>query len=100
MAMKIILVPLSKAQKRRVLSKESSWIKASNHYLGVLETASLKCSKTPHWPVVYITGATGDFSNRSKNLWRLIFQVSPTLQTTKYGLAHYSYTQQRESMVP
>lgn len=99
MVTEINLIPPCNAL-RRVISKGSNWIKVSSHYLGVPETASLKCSKTHHLPGESTTGVTEDSSSKSKNLWRLIFQVSQILQNTKFGHVHFSFTQQRESMVP
>src|ERR1700722_18662996 len=99
MVMEIILVPICKALKR-ASSKGSSWIKVSNHYLEDSEIAFLKCSKIQPYPKVSTTGVIGDSSSKSRNLWRLIFQVSQTPQNMKYGLVHFFCTQQRESMVP
>ena len=82
---------------KRARSEASSSIKDSNLYLGATETPSLACSKNLDSPKVFIIGATKDSSTKSKILWKIIFLVSKTLLIERYGAAHSSSIQPRES---
>lgn len=87
MEMTTILIKLPVKQK--LVSKESSWIKVSNHYLGATETDFLTCSSRLDSPRGSTTGVTEDYSNKSKNSWKTVLKVSLNHQTTKSGPVHF-----------